>query len=66
MRRRTRIEPFALGAYQTNCYIVREGGDDGTPVERVWVVDMGQEPGALLDRLGSFWGILGWCRRRLC
>ncbi len=59
LRRRTRIEPFALGAYQTNCYIVREGGDDGTPVERAWVVDMGEDPGALLDRLAELLGDSG-------
>ncbi|MEM7755390.1 MAG: MBL fold metallo-hydrolase [Planctomycetota bacterium] len=39
-----RVERFALGAYQTNCAIVH---DD----ERAWVVDCGQEPGPLLDRL---------------
>jgi len=35
------IETFALGAWQTNCYIVHSGG-------ACWVVDAGFEPDALL------------------
>ncbi len=38
------IKPFALGDYQTNCFIVTE--DD-----ECWVIDCGYEPAALIDYL---------------
>lgn len=47
-----RVERFALGQFQTNCSIVH---DD----ERVFVVDCGQEPDALLDRLQEICDGLG-------
>jgi hydroxyacylglutathione hydrolase len=47
----TRIEPFALGAYQTNCYLVRTEGGDRPP--RAWVVDVGENPTPLLDRIAE-------------
>ncbi|MHC4947734.1 MAG: MBL fold metallo-hydrolase [Planctomycetota bacterium] len=39
-----RIETFALGVYQTNCFVVRlPGGDAG------WIVDCGYDPDPMLD-----------------
>lgn len=45
------IDTFSLGAYQTNCYIVRTRGGDGSG--SCWVADAGDEIGPMLDRLGE-------------
>ncbi|MEL6328730.1 MAG: MBL fold metallo-hydrolase [Planctomycetota bacterium] len=42
--RQIRIEPFALGDYQTNCYIVHDA-------TQCFVADCGDRPEPLLDRL---------------
>lgn len=47
-----RVEAFALGAYQTNCYIVTTPGTDGAPAG-CWVADCGQGPAPLLGRLAQ-------------
>lgn len=52
---RLAIEPFALGPFETNCYIVRAAagsaqGREHAP-ETGFVVDCGQDPEPLLDRL---------------
>jgi glyoxylase-like metal-dependent hydrolase (beta-lactamase superfamily II) len=39
------IEPFVLGPYETNCYLVRMPGRDGC-----WFVDAGFEPGEMIER----------------
>ncbi len=48
------ITPFALGPYQTNCYVIRSP-DSGirTPSgrEACWIADCGMEPAPLLDHL---------------
>jgi glyoxylase-like metal-dependent hydrolase (beta-lactamase superfamily II) len=44
------VEGFALGGYQTNCYLVRPDAGSG----RAWIADVGFEPGALLDRASGF------------
>ncbi len=41
------IQPFALGDFQTNCFIVTDG--DPTPGKSCWIVDCGYQPEALLD-----------------
>ncbi len=38
------IESFALGPYETNCFIVRSGS-------ACWVADAGYQPGVLIERL---------------
>jgi len=38
------IKPFALGDYQTNCFIVTEG-------DECWVIDCGYEPDILIEYL---------------
>lgn len=43
-----RIEPFTLGPYQTNCYIIRTDGPSG---ERCWVADFSFDIAGLLDRV---------------
>ncbi len=40
------IEPFCLGAWQTNCYVVHAGRD-------CWVIDAGFDPGPMLDYLSQ-------------
>ncbi|MEE2819188.1 MAG: MBL fold metallo-hydrolase [Planctomycetota bacterium] len=40
------IKPFALGDYQTNCFIVTSGDD-------CWVIDCGYEPDVLIEYLKS-------------
>ena len=40
------IKPFALGDYQTNCFIVTSGED-------CWVIDCGYEPDVLIEHLKS-------------
>src|SRR5262249_34717535 len=39
------LEPFVLGPYQTNCYLVRIPGHPGC-----WFVDGGFDPGEMIDR----------------
>jgi len=39
------IEPFELGMWQTNGYVVHAGGAD------CWIVDAGFEPGAMIDAI---------------
>ncbi|RMH26713.1 MAG: MBL fold metallo-hydrolase [Planctomycetota bacterium] len=40
------IDTFALGPFETNCYLVRAG-------EACWVIDAGFGPAPMLDRLGA-------------
>ncbi|MEE2819585.1 MAG: MBL fold metallo-hydrolase, partial [Planctomycetota bacterium] len=40
------IKPFALGDYQTNCFIVTSGDD-------CWVIDCGYDPDVLIEYLKS-------------
>ena len=42
------LEPFVLGPYQTNCYLVRMPGRSGC-----WFVDAGFEPGEMIARATS-------------
>ncbi len=42
-----KIDTFILGAYETNCYILREGETD----KDCLIVDVGLEPGRLIDFL---------------
>ena len=42
-----KIQGFALGGYQTNCYVVTGEGADGTPT--CWIADCGFDPEPLLD-----------------
>ena len=44
-----RIEPFTLGPYQTNCYIVRTSQDDKP--ETCWIADFSFDIEGLLDRV---------------
>lgn len=44
------VEAFALGGYQTNCYLVRPDAAS----ERAWIADVGFDPGVLLDRATHF------------
>ncbi len=41
------IQSFALGDFQTNCFIVTEG--DPKPGSHCWIVDCGYQPTPLLD-----------------
>lgn len=48
-----KIQGFALGAYQTNCYVI--SGEDRAGKPTCWVADCGFEPGSLLhdvDEIG--------------
>lgn len=44
------VEGFALGDYQTNCYLVRPDAAS----DCAWIADVGFEPGPLLDRAADF------------
>jgi len=44
------VRPFVLGDFQTNCYIVTvPNAVDPAQRKDAWIVDVGQEPSALLD-----------------
>lgn len=43
------IESFCLGPYQTNCYIIRPGGN--APAKACWIADFSFDIEALLDRV---------------
>lgn len=42
------IEPFVLGPFETNCYLVREEGDDGC-----LIVDAGFDPTGMIQRIND-------------
>jgi hydroxyacylglutathione hydrolase len=44
------VEGFALGDFQTNCYLIRPDASS----KRAWIADVGFDPGALLDRAAAF------------
>lgn len=45
---RLAIERFALGDFETNCFVVRDAAD---PTPSCWIVDCGDRPEALLDHV---------------
>jgi hydroxyacylglutathione hydrolase len=45
------IEGFALGPFETNCYLVYAGAREGPPGRECWIIDASFEPEAMTARI---------------
>lgn len=45
------IQPFTLGPYQTNCFVITPGPGTPRPNMPCWIVDCGFEPEEMFDRI---------------